>query len=385
MSTIRRKFEQARDRAQALAKKSDLTETEEKELADQLDRAESLKAELDEEEARDKRLEALGEVSRSIPMPGTVVVNQRPEPAKLTAGEYFALTAQLLNGGIEQDEFLDRAAAYHDVDRATGVSADVAGILPVPIVGPIIDTFDPMRKVWASFQSRTMPPGGKTFERPFVTQHVSVGTQAAEGDDLSSQKFLLDSDTVTKATIGGTLEVSRQMQDWTTPEALGLVVDDFLKVYARYTETLAIAHLATVATATSLWDPASTASIVKSFVDGVLAVGTSLDNDDVPLTLWLDTASAALLAAPTGATDRTVWSIVKEALEAIEADMNVVVSRRLPADTRVIGAGGLIESYEQRHGLLSMVKPTNLTTDISYSGYVAFHGVADGFVSLEAA
>ena len=381
MSTIRRKFEQARDRAAALAAQKERTETEDTELADQLDRAESLKADLDAEQERDDRLEALGEVSRSVAIPGTLM--QQSDPETLTAGEYLVAAAAALNGEMTQDEFCDRAAKYHGhIDRATGVSADVAGILPEPIVGPLIDTFDDRRKVFASFASRPMPQAGKTFERPFVTQHVTVGEQLAEAAALASQKFTLDSTSVTKKTIGGILEVSRQMQDWTTPEALSLVVMDFLKVYARYTETLAIAHLGALATATSLWDPTDTTSIVKSFVDGALAVGTALD-DDVPLTIWLDTASAALLTAPTGATDRTTWAVVKEAMDALDSDVDWVVSRRLPANTRTIGAGELVESYEQRHGLLSVVKPTNLTTDVAYSGYTAFHGVADGFVSLE--
>lgn len=381
-TTLRTKFEQARDRAASLAAQTERTDAEETELTDQLDRAEQLKSELAEIDARDARLAALAEVSRAVAIPGTLTV-ERPSPETLNAGDYLAAAAQYLNGGITGEEFVDRAGAYHD--RATGVSADVAGVLPEPIVGPLIDTYDPMRKVYASFTPRPMPAKGKTFERPYVTQHVTVGTQSAEGVDLASQKFILDSDTVTKATIGGTLEVSRQMQDWTEPEALGLVVADFLKVYARYTETLAIAHLASISTATSPWVATSTATIVESFVDGVLAVGTGLDNDEVPLTLWMDTASAAALAAPTGSTDRTQWAVVREALEAIEADLNVVVSRRLPANTRIIGAGTLVESYEQRHGLLSLVKPTNLTTDVSYSGYVAFHGIGEGFVSIEAA
>jgi hypothetical protein len=379
MSHIRRKFEEARDRAAALRAKSDRTEAEEQELNDQLDRAEQLKSELDAEKERDARLDALAEVSRSIAIPGQLV-QFAGEPEQLTAGEYFAEVAKLINGGSEE-EFLDRAAAYHD--RATGVSTDVAGILPVPIVGPLIDYYDPMRKVFASFSARPMPAGGKTFERPKVVQHVLVGTQDAEADPLDSQKFTVDSDTVTKATIGGTLEVSRQMQDWTTPEALGLVVQDFVKVYARYTETLAVAHLEALATDVSPYEDTDTEAIVESFINGVLAVYDNLDNDDMPLTLWIDTASAAALATPTGATDRTTWAVVREALASIDSDMSVVVSRRLTAGTRIIGVGSMVESYEQRHGLLSMVKPTNLTTDISYSGYVAFHGIEDGFVALE--
>ena len=383
MNPLRRKFEAARDRAKELRPIAERTAEQDAELLEVLDRAEQIKAELDAQADTDARLEQLvGDVSRAVQMPGTVITGR--EAPELSAGEYFAAVGKMLNGEMSADEFADRAARYHDFDRATGVSGDVAGILPEPIVGPIIDTYDDRRRVWSSFRQLPMESTGKTFERPKVTQHVLVGEQAAEGEDLASRKFTLGSDTVTKRTFGGTLEVSRQMQDWCTPSALGLVVADFMKVYARFTEAAAVTHLTGLATATELWDPTSTASIVKSFVDGALAVGDALD-DDEPLTIWIDTASAAELTAPTGSTDRSVWSVVQDALGALDSSIDWVVSRRLPADTRIIGAGGLVEAYEQRHGLLSMVKPTNLTTDVSYSGYAAFHGIAAGFVSLEAA
>lgn len=60
-------------------------------------------------------------------------------------------------------EFIDRSGAYHD--RLTSVSADVAGVLREPIVGPLIDTDDPMRKVYAAFTHCRMPAKGQTFEK----------------------------------------------------------------------------------------------------------------------------------------------------------------------------------------------------------------------------
>lgn len=385
MSRIRIQFEQARDRAAALAAQADRTEVEDQEMVDQLDRAESLKVDLEEAEARDARIAALGEVSRAITLPGApAMVKESPA---LTAGEYFSLTAKMLNGEISEGAFMDRAGRYVDAlkDRAYtgGKTSDVPGILPEPIVGPIIDFYDGTRPVFASFRSMPMPQAGKVFERPKVTQHVVVGEQAAEGDDLPTQKFTVGSDSVTKRTLGGTLDISRQMQDWTDPSALQLIVEDFARVYARYTETLAIAHLVALSTGSSPWVATNTATITKSFVDGVLAVGNALDNDSGSLTLWMDTASMAALAAPTGSTDRTTIAVVREALESIDQSLNIVVSRRLPANTRILGDASMVESYEQLHGLLTMEKPTNLTTSISYSGYVAFAGTAAGFVKVK--
>lgn len=380
MTSIRRKFEQARDRAAELAQLDERTDAQEQELADQLDRAEALKAELDAESERDARLNALAEVSRSVAIPGQAIGASAPQ--KLSIGEYAALTAGLLNGRVSEGEFLDRASMYHD--RATTLTTDVAGIIPEQIVGPVIDTYDSRRKVWNSFTARSMPSTGKTFERPRVTQHVAVGEQSTEGASLTSQKFTLTSDTVSKRTFGGTLELTRQDIDWTDPGILSIVINDFAQVYARFTEAAAVTHLVGLATATSTYTATNLTTVVDSYVNGALAVGTALD-DDVPLTLWMDTATAAGHTKPVGTDNQTEWSVIRQALDALDSEVNVVVSRRLPANTRIIGAGGLVEAYEQMHGLLSVVKPTNLTTDISYSGYAAFHGIAAGFVSIEAA
>ena len=60
MSTIRRKFEQARDRAAALAAQAERSDAEEIELADQLDRAEEYKTELDAVDERNARIAEIG-------------------------------------------------------------------------------------------------------------------------------------------------------------------------------------------------------------------------------------------------------------------------------------------------------------------------------------
>jgi HK97 family phage major capsid protein len=382
---IRQKFEAARDRAAALRAQSERSDEEQAEMEQMLSRAEALKADLDEADKVDARIEALGEVSRAVAIPGTAV--QSREPAEMSIGEYIVAAGKLVNGQMSTDEFVSRAGRYLDADvvsRATTLTTDVAGVIPAPIIGPIIDLYDDRRKVWNSFTTRSMPSEGKTFEVPRVTQHVAVGEQAAEGDTLTSQKWTATSDTVTKRTFGGTLELPRQVIDWTDPAVLGYTVQDFVKVYTRFTEAAAVTHLTGLATATSTYDDTDLASVVDSYVTGALAVGTALD-DDVPLTLWMDVATAAGHTQPVGSTDRTEWSVIRQALDALDSSVTVVVSRRLPADTRIIGAGELVMAYEQRHGLLSVVKPTNLTTDISYSGYAAFHGIASGFVSVEAA
>jgi hypothetical protein len=383
MFTVRQKFEEARARAQELAAKSDRTDEESTELTEVLDRAEKLKGEIEAEAENAKRLEELklddiAQVSRAVALPGS-----KPAPAEapeMTAGEYLVAAHELLFGGGNESEFRARAGKY--LDRATTLSSDVVGIIPAPIVGPIIDASSARRKVFDSFSRRTMPAKGKTFERPYITQHVAVGTQSADGAALTSQKMTVASATVTKSTEGGTLEVPRQVIDWTEPEALNAVVMDFVKVYNRWVEGLAVAHLEALPGDTTPYDDADIEGIVESYVTAVTAAYDAADNDDIPLTIWLAMDAATELTVPQGATDRTAWSVVREAFEALDANVSWVTSTRLTAGTRIIGPADYVEGYEQLHGLLSLSKASNLATDLSYSGYVAFHGYEDYFLSI---
>jgi len=365
--SIRRKFEQARDRAAALAAQAERTEVEEQELVDQLDRAEALKAELDEENARDARLAALTEVSRSIIIPGTPAA---PAPeVTLTAGEFLSAALQR-QAGISSEI----------VDRAEQVLADNAGIVPEPIVGGLIELYDSTRPVWNSFSARPMPEKGKTFTRPKIVQHVATGDQATEFTPVASQEMTIDSDPVTKFTEAGYLDLSQQDIDWTDPSAMQLVLQDFAKVYSRRMETRASAFLEEGVTAYSPYDFSTVKKTVETFVDAFAVVDGAAEEDAD--TIWMDKATLATLAQLTNTgDDRTAMSMVREALsEYGVSGVSIVVGRQLTGVT--IGSRRLVESYEQLKGLLQVALPNVLGQRVAYSGYGALFITPAGFVKL---
>lgn len=380
MSTIRRKFEQARDRAAALAAQAERTDAEEQELTDQLDRAEALKADLDATEARDARIEALGTVSRAIAIPGTL--GHVAEPPAMTAGEFLAefFQAHHPEGNSTPEQFRDRAARY--LDRAQQATTDTPGIIPSPIIGDVVKFADSSRPVFNSMTSRGMPPKGKTFERPRVTQRVQIGTQDPEGEALASRKMTLTSDTVTKATQGGFLDITQQDIDWSEPEALQLVVTDFAEVYAEWTEGLACAFLTATATAEGDYAPTDVGTIVASYVQGILDVYATAKR--FPDTAWLDLASwAELVTTQNENNDTTALAMLREAFSELGVgSFRFIVGPQLAAETRIIGASSLIESYEQQKGLLRAELPSVLSVQLAYAGYTAFWGRPEGFVSL---
>ena len=69
-----------------------------------------------------------------------------------------------------------------------------------------------------------------------VTQHSSVGTQAAQHDTLSSQAYQVSKVQVDKVTGGGFLDLSEQEILYSDENIVNLVVEDMAKAYAEWSE-----------------------------------------------------------------------------------------------------------------------------------------------------
>jgi HK97 family phage major capsid protein len=373
----------------------DLTDSENADIDGLLSRAEQLKPEIEQLAQREQSLQAtadiLARVNGGTPTSINRAVAAASEGRELSAGEFFAAYFQAYHpqGASAPEEFLDRAARY--IDRAVMASADAAGILPTPIVGNVIKFADSRRPVFNSMAHPSMPDKGKTFERPRVTQRVTVGEQASEGDTLSTQKMTLTSDTVTKQTFGGYLDLTAQDIDWTEPSALQLVITDFADVYAEVTEGEACDFLESLIVAGdtavdgstySTYTTTNIGTIVTSYVNAVQNVYARAKR--FPDTVWLDLASWATLVGTTNANnDTTAMDLLKRALSDLGADgMRWVVGPQLAANTRILGVSSLVEAYEQQKGLLRAELPSALKVQIAYAGYVAFWGRYEGFVQL---
>lgn len=389
-STIRRKFEQARDRAAALAAQAERSDAEDIELADQLDRAEEYKTELDAVDERNARIAALAPVSLALAIPGTLDRSVALEAPEMSAGEYLAeyFKAYHPNGGSTPTEFIDRAARY--IDRAQQATGDTGGIIPVPIMGQVIKLSDSARPVFNSLASRGMPAKGKTFQRPRITQRVSMGTQT-EGQALATQKMTVTSDTVTKATQGGYLDITQQDIDWTEPEALQILVQDFVDMYAEWTEGLAcdfveglivIGDTAVNGSTYSAWTTTDVGTIVKSYVDAFIKVYGKAKR--FPDTVYLDLASWGVLASTVTANkDVTALDMLRRTLSDLGVGpVRWIVGPQFAADTRIIACSSLLEAYEQQKGLLRGDTPSTLVVQLAYAGYTAFYGRHEAVVQL---
>ena len=309
-------------------------------------------------------------------------------PIYRSAGEF--MTDYLRAHGIMERGVRDEQAAARITQTrvvADQKTTDTTGILPTPIVGQVVSLIDANRPFISSLGgAKAMGPiPGATFSRPKVTQHTTVGQQTAganEKTQLASQKMTIAPVTFTNTTYGGTVDISRQDIDWTSPGAWDILVRDLAQVYAVQTETAAAAAFKAAATATAVtvatndlkgWSLAIYTAAMHAYQAGFLMpdrIWCSLD-------VWAALGSlvdVARVVIPTNTVDE-MGAPGTSNLADFRGDLFGVPRVVVPtfaAGTCIIGNSGLFEVYEEVIGLLSVVEPSILGVQVAYGGYVAW-------------
>ena len=85
--------------------------------------------------------------------------------------------------GLGEEEARERLELYHRV-AAHQTSADTDGLLPEPVLGPVVNFIDQSRPLVTALGPRQLPSG--TWSRPRITQHTNVEAQSAEKAELTS-------------------------------------------------------------------------------------------------------------------------------------------------------------------------------------------------------
>lgn len=293
------------------------------------------------------------------------------------------------------------ADAMGRVTRAVAnqTTSDTLGLLPVPIVGQVVNIIDASRPLITSLGGAKAMGGipGKTFQRPKITQHVTVGKQGAEKTELPTQKMTITPLNFSKETYGGTVDISRQDIDWTSPAAWDILVNDLADIYGVQTETAAAADfVAGIVTNTEAaagkalqdWATALYNAAAKCYAGGKRLP----DRVWVSVDMWAlmgAVVDLARLAFPPG-TDGPSSIVPGAAGESDLADFGGyvfqlprIVVPTMPAGTIVVGSSSLYEVYEETIGLLSVVEPSILGVTVAYGGYVAFGTLAEqGFCKV---
>jgi len=332
---------------------------------------------------------------RSLPRPADRVEPQ-PRPAAgidrsamqyRSAGAFMVdllRSEGIMERGIRDDQATARVMQARAV--ANNITTDIPGILPQPIVGTVVSLIDANRPLITSLGG-TRALGnipGTQFTRPKITQHTQAGKQTAEKTELPSRKLTIAGVPFTKETHGGTVDISRQAIDWSSPAAWDIIVRDLADQYAIDTETTVAGAFVTAATGTK--PPALPAApVLADWTKALYTAGmhSYSAGQRMPGAIWCSLDVWAALGSLVDTTrvvlpqDRTseMGAPGTSTLADFRGDMlglPRVVVPLFPAKTCIVGPLDLYEVYEEVIGLLSVVEPSILGVTVAYGGYVAY-------------
>lgn len=321
-----------------------------------------------------------------------------PEVSYATAGEFVV---DLIRARGYPGQHLDPdPAARARVERAMGRSlsaleqraaapqttSDTPGLLPKPIVGAVLGELDGARPFVSSIGVRSLAgTPGKTFSRPYISQHVDVGVQVNEKGPLPSRAMTIESLDMVKATYGGVVNVSRQDIDWTSPSAWDILLRDLQNVYAAETDdAAAIAFVGEVTQSVEVGGASDLAAYTQALYDAAVKAATGggtlrATATRLPNTIWASVDMWGVLGGMVAAARITTGGSAAPASSAVTSfqggdllTVPQIIVPGFPAGTLIVGRREGTEFYEERIGILSAVEPAILGVEVAYGGYAAF-------------
>jgi len=381
LDRLNREFDELREGIDSLINRAaeenrDVSEAEEKQVNRDKARLDDLQTAIEHYSGLETQAGKVAQLRATVPAaPAVKTTGKEAEPEYDIAREFptiadYAITvhrAQTMRDP-EAIEALSRATAHQKL-------ADNPGIVPRPIVGPLVNNIDSTRPFINSITRKALPAG--KFDRPLVQQHVDIQKQAAEKDLTASQKMTVGLLPVTAATYAGHLNISRQDIKWTSPGILQLVFDDFAFVYAvRTCADACTQFLASVAAADSVPGGTTGASLIGGLYD---AAAASVTNGELlPDTIWVSPDQWAAMGGMTNSANGNpsfpTLSVTSPGGNPL--GLRLVVDAHFPAGTMVVGPSRVLEWYEDVDGLMQVQEPDVLGQLVGFAGYAAFLNVA---------
>jgi len=292
-----------------------------------------------------------------------------------SAGEW--ISAQMQGGAVAAEFNARLRAAAPDV-----TTADLDGILPLPIVQPIYSGIQGLRPVVDAIGSRPMPQSGKVFIVPKITTHTSIGGPQTQNTTITAGQYVVDDIQITKDIYGGYVEVSEASIDWSSPEVLNGLLEDMGKKYALATDNAAADALLAGTSQTTgnvaTTDPADWIAKVYACATTILSNGYYM-----PDHLFVSPDVFAQLGQLSDTADRPLFPQVGPmnafgtmnpgGRDAVVFGLRLVVDTQFAAKTTIVGAAatGAFRCYEQQKGAISLDNPSTLSRTIAFRGYFA--------------
>jgi HK97 family phage major capsid protein len=350
-------------------------------------RADKLQADIDRYGAMEVTRAKVNAVRAKVPQTPQVqrtIQDREPvDPQKVlreafpTLGDYMVTVSRALAGDQEAAQVIERATA----DQTT---ADNPGLIPRPILGPVVNLIDSTRPFIQSISNRPLPASG-SFDRPKISQHVAIGKQAAEKTETASRKMIIDKLPVAPDTFAGHVDISRQDIRRTTPGIMQIIAEDFAVQYALETDASAVADFVASVTGAPIMVVSYAAADISRAIFEAAGVALSAHQSlALPDTLWVSTdvwGGLGGVYSPNGAP--IFPSLTPESTTGNVLGLKVVVDPYFPVNTSILGSSRLAEWYEDVDGLLQVADVPLYGTTVGYAGDGAFLNTApETFIPL---
>ena len=351
----------------------------------------------------------MSEVTAAAPVPAPEVITATPIFAQAkrefvmpSAGDFMA--AYHIGGDTFAN--MNKAVAEYTASKRTILEAtagdvltsDTPGLLPVPVLLPLVQDLNFIRPVVEAIGARAYPDGGAsaTFIRPTITTHTSVAAQSTQLTSVSGTTMVIAANSVTKTTLAGQVTLSRQDIDFTSGPAMNLIINDLMGEYMIASDNVAADNLLAAATSSGVWD-LSVADLLKSVYDS--AVDISSGRNFTPTHMFVSPDVWGQLGQLADSTGRPVFPFIGAGLTGQNAlgggnasswngnpiGLQLVVDSNFAAKTMIItrvgqGTGDAFEFYESIRGLLSVDQPAVLGRLMSFHGYVSTFAAISGMI-----
>jgi HK97 family phage prohead protease len=319
-----------------------------------------------------------------------------------SAGEFMAA----LHAGGQTFANMNKAVADYTASKRTNIQAaagdvittDTPGLLPVPVLGLLVQDLNFLRPVVEALGVRAYPDAGqqKTFVRPTITTHTSVATQSTELSAVSATTMVIAANSVTKTTLAGQVTLSAQDISFTSPAAMQLILNDLMGEYMIASDNFAADNLLTAASASGVWD-LSVTDLYKSIFDAASDISTN--RNWLPTHMFVSVDVWAQLGQLVDTTGRAIFPLIANGLSGYNAagsqsatswngnplGLQLVVDSNFAAKTMIVtrvgqGQGDAFEYYEAPQSLMSFENPSVLGRTMSFHGYVSSFAAIPGMI-----
>ena len=343
-----------------------------------------------EEQKEEPKMDNTPAIVEEVAVPTAPIFAQaKREPRLPNAAEFVAA---MHKGGVEAanaTKVWNDYRSYHQspIAAAAGdvVTSNVAGLIPVPILGPVFADINYIAPLLSAVGTRAMPAGnaGSTFIRPTWTTHPTVAEQSAQLDAVSATTSVIASNTVTKKTFAGSTTLSYQTVSFSDPAAMAIIMQDLAGQYLLAIDNYACDTLVSSASSDGVWDLTVT-DLLKSIYD--CAVTTVAATNYLPTHIAVDPATWGLMMQLVDDNKRPIFGYTGGGLNGYNTlgkgdatswqnsnplGLQIIVDKNFAAKTMVIFNANAYEIYRQDEGLLSVENPTTVSRTMSMYGYAA--------------